>query len=81
MNIEQKMRLVDYCPNINIETMLINTGNSKTNESPKFILYLLQRVNTTSSNKHVALLNLSISYMLKNSKKHQETQNNSSNVK
>ena len=81
MNIEQKTRLVDYCPNINIETMLINTGNSKTNKSLKFILYLLQRVDTRISNKHVALQNSSICYMLKNSKKPKETQNNSSNVK
>ena len=81
MNIEQKTRLVDYCPNIKIETMLINTRNSKNNESPKFILYLLQRVDTRSSNKHVALQNLPISYMLKISKKPQEIQNSSSNVK
>ena len=61
-----KMRLTNYCPNISMKTMFINTENSKTTESHKCLLYLLQRLDLTSSNKHVALQNLSICYAWKN---------------
>ena len=47
----------------------MNTGNSKTNESHKFVLKLSQRLDLSSSDKHVALQNLSIYYMWKNTKK------------
>ena len=40
----------------------MNTENSKTNESHKFILNLSQRLDFKSSNKHVALQNLPIFY-------------------
>ena len=36
------------------------TENSKTNESPKFVLNLSQRLDVKSSNKHVTLRNMSI---------------------
>ena len=40
----------------------MNTGNNKTNESHKFLLSLSQRLELRSSNKHVALQNLSTYY-------------------
>ena len=44
----------------------MNTENSKTNEPHKFVLNLSQRLDLRSSNKHVALQNLSIYYTWKN---------------
>ena len=43
--------------------------NSKTNEPLEFFLTLSQRLNLRSSNKHVALQNLSIYYTWKNIRK------------
>ena len=43
--------------------------NSKTNEPHKFVLKLSQRLDLRSSNKHVALQNLSIYYTWKNIRK------------
>ena len=43
--------------------------NSKTNEPHEFFLTLSQRLNLRSSNKHVALQNLSIYYNWKNIRK------------
>ena len=47
-----------------METIFMNTENSKTNEPHKFVLNLSQ-----SSNKHVAFQNLSIYYPWKNIRK------------
>ena len=44
-----------------METMFTNTENS-TNEPNKFVLNFPQRLDLRSSNKHVALQNLSIYY-------------------
>ena len=44
----------------------MNTENNKTNEPQKFVLSLPQGVDLRSSNKHVALTNLSIYYTWKN---------------
>ena len=41
-----------------METIFMNTENSKTNEPHKFVLKLPQRLDLGSSNKHVALQNL-----------------------
>ena len=49
-----------------METIFINTENSKTNEPHKFVLNLSQRLGLSSSSKHVALWNLSIHYTWKN---------------
>ena len=49
-----------------METIFMNTGNSKTSKPHKFVLNLLQRLDLTTSNKHVALQNLSICYTWKN---------------
>ena len=43
-----------------METRFINTENSKTNEPHTFVLNLSQRLDLRSSDKHVALPNLSI---------------------
>ena len=59
----------NYCPNISMETIFMNTENSKTNEPHKFVLNLSQRLDLRVSNKHVALQNLSIYYMWKNIRK------------
>ena len=47
-------------------TILINTENRKTNEPHKFVLKLSQRLGLRSSNKDVALQNLSVYYSWKN---------------
>ena len=51
-----------------METIFMNMENSKTNEPHKFVLNLSQRLDLKSSNKHVALQNLSIYYTRKNIK-------------
>ena len=66
-----------------METILMNSENSKTNEPHKFVLNLSQRLDLKSSNKHVALQNLSICYMWKNIRKQYKNNNlksNSSNM-
>lgn len=52
--------LVKYFPNICIETIFKKSKNSQTNEPPKFVLNLSQRVELRSSNKQAALKNVSI---------------------
>ena len=54
------MRLNNYCPNISMGTIFMSTENSKTNEPHKFVLNLSHILDLRSSNKHVALQNLSI---------------------
>ena len=52
-----------------METIFINTKNSKTNESNKFIYQFTDKFNLkTPSNKNIGLINLSIYYMWKNIK-------------
>ena len=51
---------------ISMETTFVNTENSKLNEPHKFILNSPQRLNLRSSNKNVALQNLSVYYARKN---------------
>ena len=41
-----------------METIFMNTENSKTNEQRKFVLNLSQRLDLRSSDKHVVLQNL-----------------------
>ena len=43
-----------------METIFMNTENSKTSEPHKFVLNLSQRLDLRSLNKHAALQNLSI---------------------
>ena len=45
-------------------------GNSKTNETHKFVLNLSQKLDLRSSNKNVPLQNLFIYYMWKNIRQH-----------
>ena len=45
-----------------METMFMNTENTKTNELHKFVFILSQRLDIKSSNKHVPLQNLSVYY-------------------
>ena len=52
-----------------METIFMNTENNKTNESHQIILNLSQRLDLRSSNKHVALQNLSTYYTYKNIRK------------
>ena len=54
----------------------MNTENSKTNETLKFVLNLSQRSDLKSSDKHVTLQNLSIYYMWKNIRKQYNTKDN-----
>ena len=53
-----KTKLAYYYSNISMETIFINTENTKTNEPYKFILNLSQILDLKSSNKHAALQNL-----------------------
>ena len=57
-------------------TIFLNTENTKTNESHKFVLNLSQSLDLKSSNKYVALQNLSIYYIWENMKKKQYKINN-----
>ena len=52
-----------------METIFMNMENNKTNELHKFFLNLSQRLDLKSSNKHIALQNLSIFYTWKNIRK------------
>ena len=52
-----------------METIFMNTENSKTNEPHKFVLNSSQRLDLRSSDKHVSLKNLPIYYTLKNIRK------------
>ena len=52
-----------------MEAIFMNTEKSKMNEPHKFVLSLSQRLDLRSSNKHVALQNLSIYYTWKNMRK------------
>ena len=52
-----------------METVFMNTENSKMNEQNKFVLNLSQRLDLRSSDKHVALQNVSIYYTWKNIRK------------
>ena len=52
-----------------METIFMNTENSNMNEPHKFLLNLSKRLDLRSSNKHVALQNLSIYYTWKNIRK------------
>ena len=49
-----------------METILMNTENSKTNELHKFVPTLSQILYLRSSNKHFNVQNLSIYYIWKN---------------
>ena len=49
-----------------MEKIFMKTENSKTSETHKFVLNLLQNLDLISSNKHVALQSLSIYYTWKN---------------
>ena len=52
-----------------METILVNTENSKLNEPHKYILNFSQRLDLRNSDKDVALRNLSIYYTWKNIRK------------
>ena len=52
-----------------METIFMNTENSKTNEPHKFVLNSSQRIDLRSSDKHVSLKNLPIYYTWKNIRK------------
>ena len=52
-----------------METIFMNTENSKTNEPRKFILNLSEILDLNGSNKFVALQNLSIYYTWRNKRK------------
>ena len=52
-----------------METIFMNNKNSKTNEPHKFVFNLSQIVELGSSNKYVALQNLSIYYTWKKIRK------------
>ena len=66
LRIQKKTILVNYFPNISMETIFINTESSATNESHDFFSNLSQRFDLRSSNKHVAPQNLSVYYTKKN---------------
>ena len=52
-----------------MEAIFMNTESSKTNDPPKFILNLLQRLDLKRSDKHATLQNLSIYNTWKNIRK------------
>ena len=66
LSIEYKTRLVNYFPNLSMETIFMKKENSKTSEQNKFVLNLLQRLDLKSSNIYVALQNFFIYNTWKN---------------
>ena len=60
LRIKWRTRLSKCCLNMWRETVFMNTENNKMNETHNFVLNLSQRLDLKSSNKHVALQNLSI---------------------
>ena len=52
-----------------METMFVKTENSQTSKPHKSVLNLSQRLDLRSSDKHVALQNVSIYYTWKNIRK------------
>ena len=52
-----------------MDTMFMNSENSKTFDLRRLLLNLLDRINLKGSNKYVALSNLSVYYTWKNIKK------------
>ena len=58
-----------------MKTILMNSENSKTNEPHKFVLNLSQRLDLKSSNRCIALQNLSIYYMWKSTRQSTKTIN------
>ena len=52
-----------------MDTIFMNTGNSKTSDPHRLLLNLLDKVNLKRSDKYVALSNLDIYYTWKNIKK------------
>ena len=74
---QQKLRFDNYCPNISMETIFIKTENSKTSASHKFVLNVSQRIDLRSSNKHVAVQNLSIYNTWKNIRQQDKKKKNS----
>ena len=52
-----------------MDTIFINSGYSKTSDSHKLLLNLLDKINLKRSEKYFALSNLSIYYIWKNIKK------------
>ena len=58
-----------------METICMNTENSKINEPHKFVLNLSQRLDLRRFNKNVVLQNVSIYYTWKNIRKQYKTIN------
>ena len=59
-----------------METIFMNTKNSKTNKSNKFIYQFTDKLNLkTPNNKNIGLVNLSISYTWKNINQNTTTTN------
>ena len=52
-----------------METFFMNTKNSKTNESNKFIYHFTDKLNLKNQNKNMELANLSVYYTWKNVKR------------
>ena len=61
-----------------METIFMNTENSKTSEPDSFRLDLIDKLNLKNPNKNMALANLTIYYALKNIKS--EYNNNKSKI-
>ena len=52
-----------------MNTTFMNSGNSKTSDSHRLLINLVDKINLKRSNKYVALSNLSTYYKQKNIKK------------
>ena len=52
-----------------MDTIFMNSENSKTSDSHRLLLNLIDKINLTRGDKYVALSNLSICYTWKNIKK------------
>ena len=65
----QKISVRVWLSYLNMETIFMNTENSKADESNKFIYHFTDKLNLkTPNNKNIGLVNLSIYYTWKNIK-------------
>ena len=61
MDTTKKVKVECY---LKMDTIFMNTLNSKTNESNKFIYQFTDKLNLKNPNKNIALANLSIYYTM-----------------
>ena len=70
LSTQWKIRLINYCPNINLETKPLKTENMETSQPHKFTFKLSQRLDLRICKVHLPLQNLSIYFTWTNIRPH-----------